>query len=402
MTWVALPWFVLTTTGSAAKMGLVMAMELAPMAVLGIPSGAVVDRLGSRRSMILSDGVRAGLMAAVPVLYAGGLLSFPALLALVAGLGVFIAPYLAAQRTILPDLVGEDEAAVSQANALIQGAQRLAMFAGPAVGGVLIAALEPTNVLYVDAATYLVAAALVVAFVPRPARDGASEEVDVSGTLDGVRFLLRDRFFRPLIGGIACGELAFQALFVALPVAVVRVYGGDPRWVGWFLGAFGLGAVLGTMATIPALERIAPFPMAAAALVSTCGLLWLLPLGMPPIGVAGTMFGIGLANPFAQAPLFGVLTVRVPARLRAQVMAASMTLIMLAGPVGLTTGGATLEWYGATPVFTAIAAIVSASYAVVVALVLRDWSRERATTAVRTRDPRVPATAATPASKAHS
>src|SRR6266566_1239996 len=55
----AIPWFVLVTTGSATKMGLVFAAELIPIAVLGIPSGAVIQRLGPRGTMLLSDFVRA-------------------------------------------------------------------------------------------------------------------------------------------------------------------------------------------------------------------------------------------------------------------------------------------------------------------------------------------------------
>ena len=46
---VALPWFVLVTTGSAAKMSLVLAVEILPIALLGIPSGALISRLGLRR-----------------------------------------------------------------------------------------------------------------------------------------------------------------------------------------------------------------------------------------------------------------------------------------------------------------------------------------------------------------
>src|SRR5207245_633663 len=57
----AIPWFVLVTTGSATKMGLVFAVELAPVAVLGIPSGAVVQRLGARTSMLIADAARAPL-----------------------------------------------------------------------------------------------------------------------------------------------------------------------------------------------------------------------------------------------------------------------------------------------------------------------------------------------------
>jgi MFS family permease len=49
MTWLALPWFVLTTTGSPSRMTLVIAAELIGMAVTGLPSGTLLQRLGARR-----------------------------------------------------------------------------------------------------------------------------------------------------------------------------------------------------------------------------------------------------------------------------------------------------------------------------------------------------------------
>jgi MFS family permease len=84
MTFLALPLFVLATTGSATKMGIVLAVELAPVALLGIPSGTVVARLGARRTMLVGNLARAPLMASVPILYSLGALSFGLLLALVA------------------------------------------------------------------------------------------------------------------------------------------------------------------------------------------------------------------------------------------------------------------------------------------------------------------------------
>jgi MFS family permease len=141
MTFLALPWFVLATTGSATKMGLVLAAEILPIAVLGIPSGTVVTRLGVRRTMMLGDAGRAPLIAAIPLLHRLGWLSFPLLLALVALLGVFIAPYFSSQRLILPELLGDDETAVGKANAILEGVQRLAGLLGPAVAGVLIATI---------------------------------------------------------------------------------------------------------------------------------------------------------------------------------------------------------------------------------------------------------------------
>jgi MFS family permease len=58
MTLVALPWFVLVATGSPARMGLVVAADLAPMLLLAIPAGALAARLGARRTMLVSDLAR--------------------------------------------------------------------------------------------------------------------------------------------------------------------------------------------------------------------------------------------------------------------------------------------------------------------------------------------------------
>ena len=165
MTFVALPWFVLVTTGSAAKMSYVLAAEIAPVALFGIPSGSIVARLGGRRTMLFSDLVRTPLIALVPILHWAGALSFGLLLVLVFALGLFSAPYYAAQRTIVPELYGNDEQVVARASALFGGATHLTMIVGPALGGVLVAALDAPVVLLVDAVTYVAAFVLVLAFV---------------------------------------------------------------------------------------------------------------------------------------------------------------------------------------------------------------------------------------------
>ena len=108
MTWLALPWFVLTTTGSPARMTIVMMAELAGFAIAGLPAGALVQRLGARRSMLGADAVRAPLMMLVPVLHWTGHLSLGALVVLALLLGVLGAPYFTAQKVILPELIGED------------------------------------------------------------------------------------------------------------------------------------------------------------------------------------------------------------------------------------------------------------------------------------------------------
>lgn len=82
MTLVALPWFVLTTTESPGRMGVVLAAEAAPLALLAIPSGRLAGRLGARRTLLLCDAIWVPVVAAIPLLHFAGALSFPLLVGL--------------------------------------------------------------------------------------------------------------------------------------------------------------------------------------------------------------------------------------------------------------------------------------------------------------------------------
>src|SRR5919201_2206208 len=77
MTWLALPWFVLVTTGSATQTTFVVAAEVIGLALLGLPGGRVLARLGSRRTMMLCDAARAPVMLVIPLLHWSGGLPFP-------------------------------------------------------------------------------------------------------------------------------------------------------------------------------------------------------------------------------------------------------------------------------------------------------------------------------------
>ncbi|MGX6604237.1 MFS transporter [Micromonosporaceae bacterium Da 78-11] len=171
LTLLALPWFVLVTTGSPVQMSAVLTAEFLGVVVLGLPSGRLVARLGLRRTMLIADAARVPLMASVPLLHQAGWLSLPALLAVSFSLGVFTAPYVASQRLILADLLGPagaDEGLLARANSLIDAATRLAALAGPAAGGVLIALFGPAEVLWIDAATYAVSFVILFLFVRPP------------------------------------------------------------------------------------------------------------------------------------------------------------------------------------------------------------------------------------------
>jgi MFS family permease len=356
MTWLALPWFVLVTTHSPARMTGVMIAELVGVTAAGLPAGAVLQRLGARLTMLAADAVRAPLMLLVPVLHWQGHLSFAVLVVLALALGAFAAPYFAAQRLIVPELLGEDEGVLTHANALFQGAIRVTMLLGPPLGGVLIGVMGAPRVLLVDAATYVVSFALVLVFVPRRAPRPVEE--DSRGLLSGVRFLLREPLLRVWIPLFVAGDAAWQAFFAAVPVLVVERFDADPKIAGILFAGFGAGAVAGNIASFRFLtQRIDGLRLVALSVPFQALPLWILPLHVGAPLLVAAIFVSGIANGICNPSIHAIFTLRMPPSIRAKAMAANMTIWGLGTPLGLLVAGPVLSVYGARPVLVGFAGV---------------------------------------------
>jgi predicted MFS family arabinose efflux permease len=368
MTYLALPWFVLVTTGSPGKMTLVLAVEIAPVAILGIPSGALVQRIGARNTMLVSDFVRAPLLASIPLLHAAGALSFGLLLGIVFLLGCFMAPYFASQRTILPELVGEDERAMSQGNSLIEGGTAFAALIGPALAGLLIPFIGAPNVLYVDAATYFIAFVLVLAFVPR--RKPLAQAVQ-SGVLAGLRFLLGDRLLAPLAATVIAFGFLGAGMSAGLPFYAFEQFEGSARIAGLFYAALGAGALVGSLAAVVLVRRFPPLRLAGYGALAFVVPVWVLPFLPPWPVVFVALFAATFFTPLINGPIMAVLTSRTPENLRAKVITAVISINTLAAPLGFLLAGQVLEHWGVAPLFTMVVAGMTWAVVVFATIVLR-------------------------------
>jgi len=370
MTFLALPWFVLETTGSASQMSAVLAAELLPIAIFGIPSGALVGRLGARVTMLAGDGLRAPLIALVPVLHWTGALTFPLLIAIVFVLGLVSAPYFAAQRTIVPELLGDDETLVAKASALFGGATHVTLVLGPVLGGVLVAWVGPAGVLLLDGATFAFAFFVVLFFLRGGARVPAGDE-EARGVLAGVRFLARDPVLGPLVLTVIVLDMAGAAISVAIPLAAFVRYSENAHVAGALFGAFGVGAVAGSAVAMKLLDRFRPLRLASAGILLAAVPLWALAAPMSWPAAAAALFACGVFVPLVNAPAMGLITTRPPAALRAKVMTAVMTASALGGPVGRLAVGPVYEWRGLALMFCAVALTMSVGAVLFVTVALR-------------------------------
>jgi predicted MFS family arabinose efflux permease len=342
LTGLAIPWFVLTTTGSAARAGVIAGLELAGIALGGLPGGVLVARLGSRRAMVLADLVRAPLVALIPLLYWAGALHFGVLAVLVLAVSLFWMPYSAGQQTVLPALTGDDPGLLNRANALYQGANRTTALVGPVCAGVLITALGgAAPVLLIDGVSYLCSAAVIGLLVPAVRAEGRP-----AGVRAGLRFIARDPIRRNWIAGFMFSEAGWQVLFLAIPVLVVTAHHADARIAGLMIAAWGGAAVLGALTSYRLSDRVTPLTMLRVTKPLQALVFLALLAPVPLAGMTALLAAAGLVNGLTNPAHNTLQQLTVPAEVRPQVGAVMSTVSILGGAVGMFAGGALMQAHG--------------------------------------------------------
>ncbi len=348
LTAVAVPWFVLETSGSAGKTGITAAVTVIPVIIATFLGGALVDRMSYRFLSVFSDLVSAITVAAVPFFYLTTGLSFPGLLALMFLGAIFDAPGGTARQAMVPPLSRLTGISLERINAnfgMIAAASSL--FAAP-FAGLAIAWLGPMNVLWFNAGTFVFSGLAVWLFIPRLEQPTASGESFTEDVKKGFRYVREHSLIRTIILGALTINFLFAPLFgVAIPFFANQEL-QSVRALGILLGAEGLGALAGAYIY----GRLAPRLPRRAFLVTS---LLLLSAPLIPLALSTSMwlsaallvtigFGSGLVN-----PMIGTfLQVTTPAEFMGRVMGLVRAGAMVAQPVGLLLGGVLIGVIGFT------------------------------------------------------
>jgi MFS family permease len=374
MSALALPWFVLQTTGSPGRVSAILAAEVAAIVLLGVPSGAVASRLGVKRTLLLTQLIWAPLTALIPLLHYTDVLTFPMLLVLAFVSGTLTTPFYAAQATIIPELLGDEEGMVARGNAILQGATRATYWIGPLVAGALIAAVDAPVVLLIDAGTFVIGFVLYL-FVP-----GAREPVEAEHIDDifaGLRFIARTPLLRSITVAQVLSQASYQGLVLALPVLAFFRFQQDARVAGLLDGAWGAGALIGSIAAVAIVARWDPLILAPAAWAAQALPLWVLAVQAPLWLMVAMLVTSGIANGIRNPPTATISILRVPTALRTQAASASATAAMLGGLLTLAATGPALEYLGVTPTLAGIAMLSSLGAAVVMVAAKRERQLKR-------------------------
>ena len=360
---IAIPWYVLTTTGSATLTALVVFFNFLPIVLAAFFGGVVVDRLGFRASSIVADLASSAAVAAIPLLASTVGIEIWQLMVLVFVGALLDAPGATARAALFPDVVELAGLRMERAAGIRAGIQQGAQLVGAPLGGILVAALGATAALWVDAASFLVSAGLVLLLVPRPHRDASSEaRVRFLAELaDGLRFIWRKPLVRAVVAMVLLSNLIEAPLSVVLAVFAREEYGSAADFgilVG-VLGGAALAGALGYSAIGHRLPRRRTFLVCFSGV--PIGYLVLaaqpsLPVALAALALSG--FVAGPINPL----LFTVQTEIVPAELRGRVFGAIRAGAWASIPLGILLGGVAVAAIGAPATFL----VMGVSLAVVV------------------------------------
>jgi MFS family permease len=353
MSQLAIPWMVLTTTGSASKTGLVAFAEMGPYVVAQVLAGPVVDRVGLRRSFVWGNLAAAVALGAIPFLYAADVLSLGALLAVVALAGTARGGADCANMALVPSTATLGEIPLERAAGLNTGANRLAIMLGAPTAGVLVALFGSPLVVLLDAITFVVAAVVVAIFlrgVPEPIQPEGLEpglKAYGRGLREGFAFVGRDRLLLGLILMVAASNFLDQGMQEVLTPVWVREELGSPAALGAIAGVFGLGSVIGNLVGAwigPRVPRLAlyrwGFLLGGApryfALVIFGSLSPVLAVELSTAMVAGSI------NPIIGATAYD----RIPEHLRARVLGVVRASAWATLPFGALAAGLATEAWG--------------------------------------------------------
>jgi MFS family permease len=353
---VAIPWFVLETSGSAARTGLVGFFTILPVVLAGFLGGALIDRLGYRRTSILADLASGASVALIPLLHATLGLQFWQLIALVFLGALLDAPGGTARSALVPDLAARAGIPIERATSAAQVIERASRLAGAPLAGVLIGVIGTANVLWIDAASFLLSAVLVSAgVVAVPARSTAGQEPYLGELKAGLSFLRTDRVILTIVIVVMLTNFLDAALSgVILPVYVKEVF-GSPVNLGLILAINGGGAVLGALAYGVVGHRLPRRGTFVAMFVFASLQLWAFALYLPLAALLTVTLvcsvGAGPLNPIIDA----VACEHIPADLRGRVLGTITAGAWLAMPLGVLLGGLLTEQLGVGPLLAVLA-----------------------------------------------
>ncbi|MGQ0607735.1 MAG: MFS transporter [Chloroflexota bacterium] len=346
ITAVAIPWLVLTTTGSAALTGIAVFAGVGGAAVGGLAAGRIVDAIGPVRTSSAADLLSGVAVAPLPILLALNALEIwhVVLLAIVGTLADSAGS--TARQSLVPAAADSGGYTRERANALFTSAEHVGYLLGAPIAGLLIAAFDVGVALWVTVASFAFAALVVARLVHLPRPRALAAAAESAGLREAIAFIwgdpaLRALFVFPTAAVLLVGPLAP----IVLPVLAREAF-GDPVVLGVMVASYGAGGLLGAAgfgmfgSRVPRrrlyIGVFVVWPCTYAAIT----LVPFLPFTLAMLLTLGAAAG-------SLVPLQATIRQeRSPARLLARVVGLSTASVPVAAPIGVLVTGFLIDGLG--------------------------------------------------------
>jgi len=354
LAYVALVVDVYDRTGSAAWVSGLLFAEFAPMVLVGLLAGPLLDRLARRRVLVVADLVRAVAFCLVP--FAQSSLQI-ILVALVAGAATSV--FRPAVFAGVPNLVSAED--LPRANGLLQVAENVTIAAGPVVGGLLVAWAGPDPSYWLNAASFALSAILITR-IRTSLEEGPRETRGHWRELaEGIGLLRSSRSVQTVVVVWSAVMLGTGAVSVAEVVLAKRVFGAGDAGYGLMLTAVGVGLVAGSLRADRLIDaRGLRFTYAAGiALMAAATAVTAL---APGVGVAAVALALGgIGNGVALVGNAILVQRGVPDQVRGRAFTVAMSANYVALGVGMIVAGPLTDTLGARATWVIAAAVIAAA-----------------------------------------
>ena len=351
LTFLAVPWFVLQTTGSATQTAITAFFSAFPLVLSSLFGSIIVDRLGYKRTSVISDitsGITVGL---VPLLYHTVGLAFWALLGLVFIGGLLKAPGMTARGSLVPDLATTAKMSLERANAIADGLNWLSGFIGAPLAAVLITVIGASNLLWFDAISFFISALVISILVPfTPAIVASTDEnpqTYLQHLREGVGYIFGSSFLLSVIITVMLTNLLDAGLAsVVAPVYIKQIF-NSPLPLGLIFAAFGGAAFVGTLIFGTIGHRLPRrWTFGIGFTIGGALRFWILLVPILPVliicyGITGV--AIAPINPLIDT----AMQENLPQEMRARVFGVVIAGAMMGTPLGAFISGYLVTWLGA-------------------------------------------------------
>ncbi|MCM2322296.1 MAG: MFS transporter [Oligoflexia bacterium] len=347
---IAIAWWILDKTGSAAAMSAILAPAMVARVFLLPLFGPLGDRFERRRLVLLSDLWRGALFLALAAMALSGSFQLFGVVALYILTAVGTALFNSVSSSIVPQLVAKEQ--IPRAMRQTQAVNSVGSILGGMVGGVLVSFLGVGGALLVNCVSFFLAAAASAvirsqaASAPSSQRRGAPLRQWAEELKSGFVFLFRVRvLFWTCIVAMALNFLA-NPMAVALPVFVKEARGMPAYYLGLLESAFGAGVTLGALAVGKIHARIPGdrLILGGVALMGLglAGMPWLPTLVAPALLMALA----GLGNSLANVHMNSQLMLATPDLYRSRVYSSLAFLASGMAPLGVLLAGSLIPHVG--------------------------------------------------------